>query len=215
MAVNLITLQDPRAAAAEAYRALRTNLMYSSADRPITTLMLTSAAAGEDKSIALANLAVTFAQAGHRTIIVDADLRRPAQHTIWGVDNARGLTTMILEDSLLANPPLIQTDVPNLSVLTSGTLPAVPADILGGARMSQAIGVLKARASYVLFDAPPVLVATDAVVLGVKVDGVVLVTRAGSTRRDQIARAREALERVGARILGAVLTNAPREMKGY
>lgn len=215
MAVNLITLTDPRAAASEAYRALRTNLMFSSADRALTTLLITASAAGEDKSIALANLAVTFAQAGHRTILVDADLRRPSQHTIWGVDNSRGLTTMILDDTALANPPLIQTDVPNLSLLPSGTLPAVPADVLGGTRMNDAIGVLKARANYILFDAPPVLVATDAAVLGAKVDGVLLVARAGTTRRDQIAQAKQVLERVHVRVLGAALTNAPREMKGY
>jgi non-specific protein-tyrosine kinase len=215
MPVNLITLTDPRAASAEAYRALRTNLMYSGGERPITTLMLTTAARAEDKSIAVANLAVTFAQAGYRTILVDADLRRPSQHTIWGVDNARGLTTMISDDTSLASPPLLPTEVPNLNLLTSGALPAVPADVLGSKRMSDILGVLKARAAYVLFDVPPVLVATDAAVLGVKVDGVVLVARAGLTRRDQVGRAREALTRVGARLLGAVLTNAPREMKGY
>jgi capsular exopolysaccharide synthesis family protein len=208
---NLITLKEPRAAASEAFRALRTNLMFSSVERPITTLLVTSAAQGEDKSIVLANLAVTLAQTGNRTIIVDGDLRRPTQHEIWGVPNDRGLTTMMLEDAAMANPPLCPTEVENLSVLTTGPLPPVPADVLGSQKMTDVIGVLKARAHYILFDSPPVLAATDAALLGAKLDGTLLAIRAGASRRDQTARAKEALERVHVRILGAVLTNAPRE----
>jgi capsular exopolysaccharide synthesis family protein len=215
MTVNLITLTEPRSAAAEAYRALRTNIMFSSVEKPITTLLVTSAAASEDKSIAVANLAVTLAQSGSRTILVDADLRRPAQHTIWGIDNSRGLSAMMLDDSTLASPPLIATSVDNLSVLPSGALPPVPSDVLSSQRMTEIIGVLKARASFILFDAPPVLAATDATILGAKVDAAVLVARAGAARRDQLARASQTLKRVNVRLLGVVLTNAPREMKAY
>lgn len=208
---RLITLTDPRSAAAEAYRTLRTNLMFTSVERPIHTLLVTSAAQSEDKSLLLANLAVTFAQAGHKTIIVDCDLRRPSQHEIWGAKNDRGLTTMMLEDSALSNPPLIATEVENLSLLPSGILPAIPADVVSSQRMSDVIGILKARAQYVLFEAPPVLAASDAAMLAVKLDGVVLGVRAGSTRREQAGRAKQALERVHARILGAVITNGQRE----
>ncbi len=211
---KLITLTDPRSAAAEAFRSLRTNLMFTSVEHPIDTLLVTSAANGDDKSLVLANLAVTFAQSGNRTILVDSDLRRPAQHDIWGIPNERGLTTMILEDGAMATPPLVQTEIPNLQILPSGILPPVPADVLSSQRMGEVIGVLKARAHYILFDAPPVLTATDAAVLGAKLDGVVLVVRVGDTRRDQAARARQALERVHVRILGAVMTNAPRESVG-
>ncbi len=211
---NLITLTDPRSAAAEAFRTLRTNLMFTSVERPIDTLLVTSAAQSDDKSLVLANLAVTFAQSGNRTILVDSDLRRPAQHEIWSIANERGLTTMVLEDGAMATPPLVQTDVPNLQILPSGTLPPVPADVLSSQRMGEVIGVLKARAHYILFDAPPVLAATDAAVLGAKLDGVVLVVRVGGTRRDQAARARQALERVHVRVLGAVMTNSPKESGG-
>lgn len=204
---KLVTLTDPRSAAAEAYRTLRTNLMFSS----VATLLVTAPAQSEDKSTVLANLAVTFAQAGNKTILVDGDLRKPAQHDIWGVENQRGLTTMMLEDAAVSSPPLAETDIENLSLLPSGVLPAVPADLLSSQRMSDIIGVLKARANYVLFDSPPVLAATDAAVLGSKLDGVLLVVRAGHTRREHTLRAREALERVGVRVLGAALTNAPRE----
>ncbi|MCS7069952.1 MAG: hypothetical protein NZM00_00485, partial [Anaerolinea sp.] len=106
---KLITLSDPRSAAAEAYRTLRTNLIFSSVERPVHTLLVTSAAQSEDKSLVLANLAVTLAQTGSTTIIVDADLRRPVQHTLWGVPNGQGLTGMVIQDALLAEPPLQAT----------------------------------------------------------------------------------------------------------
>lgn len=208
---NLITLTEPRSAAAEAYRTLRTNLMFSSVERPLSTLVVTAPAHSEGKSLVLANLAVTFAQSGHRTILVDSDLRRPTQHTLWGLDNTRGLTTMMLNDSALADPPLASVGVDNLYVLPAGELPPTPADVLGSQRMLDIIGLLKARAQYVLFDSPPVLVAADAALLASRLDGVLLVVRAGHTRREHAARAREALERVHARIVGAVLSNAPRE----
>jgi non-specific protein-tyrosine kinase len=207
---KLITLAEPRSAAAEAYRTLRTNLMLSSLQNPITTLLVTSPAASDGKSTVLANLAVTFAQGGHKTILVDCDLRKPVQQEIWGIANERGLTTMMLDDASLASPPLASTQVENLQVLPSGPLPGAPADILGSSRMEEIIGVLKARASYILFDSPPVLAVTDAALLGSKLDGVLLVVRSGHTRRDHAARAREALERVHVRIVGAVLSDVPR-----
>ena len=212
---TLITLSDPRSAAAEAYRSLRTSLMFTSIEKPITAFAITSPSSSEDKSLVLANLAVTFAQAGNKTIIIDGDLRRPAQHEIWGVSNERGLTTMMLDDGALSTPPLFETEVPNLSILPSGILPPVPADVLSSQKMNNVIGVLKARAHYLLFDSSPVLAATDAALLGAKLDGVVLVVRVGTTRRDHAARAREILERVNAHVLGAVMTNAVRETSTY
>ena len=210
---NLITLSDPRSSATEAYRTLRTNLMFSSVENPIHTLLVTSPAKDDQKSITLANLAVTFAQGGNKTILVDADLRQPKQHDIWGLSNQRGLTTMMTDDTAISNPPLNSTDVENLQIITSGELPPNPADLLGGKRMSEIIGVLKARADFILFDSPPVLAATDAALLGIKLDGALLAIRAGDTRRDHTAQAREALERIHVRIVGAVLTNAPHENK--
>lgn len=211
---KLITLSDPRSAAAEAYRTLRTNLMFSSVEKSLHTLLVTSSADGDGKSAVLANLAVAFAQGGNKTILVDADLRKPAQHDLWGLSNERGLTTMMLEDGALSSPPLVTTDVPNLQVLPSGPLPTNAADVLSSQRMMEIIGLLKARANYVLFDGPPVLAATDAALLGSKLDGVLLVVRAGHTRRDNAARARRSLEQVHVRIVGAVLSNAPRESGG-
>ncbi len=208
---KLIMLTEPRSSAAEAYRTLRTNLMFMNSERPISSILLTSPAASEEKSLALANLAVAFAQSGSSTIIVDSDLRKPIQHQIWGLANERGLTTMMTENTALSNPPLQPTPVENLSLLASGPPHPIPADILSSVRLPEVIGLLKARAHYLLFDGPPVLAATDAALLGLRVDGVLLVVRAGSTRRDHVQRARQALERVNVRLLGVVLTNAPRE----
>jgi capsular exopolysaccharide synthesis family protein len=209
--MNLITLTNPRANAAEAYRTLRTNLMFSNKGKPLHTIMLTAASENDDKSAAVSNLAVTFAQAGHKTILVDADLRRPSLKDIWPGDNDKGLMTMMQEDTALSNPPLTTTEIDNLSLLHTGPLPDVPADVLSNPRLNEIIGLLKARADYILFDAPPVLVATDAALLASKVDGVVMVARAGHTRRDHIARAQQALQRVDVNLLGSILTNAPRE----
>jgi non-specific protein-tyrosine kinase len=214
---DLITLSDPRSPAAEAYRTLRTNLTFAALDKPIETLVVTSAAPGEGKSITLANLAVTMAQGERRTILVDADLRRPSLHEILNTSNERGLTTMFVEPEALQNPPLLETGVENLQLLPSGPLPPNPADLMGSGRMEQVISALTSRADTVLFDAPPVVAVTDAAVLGTKVDGVLLVVSAGQTRRDHAQRARELLERVHVRIIGAVLTNAGLDltMGGY
>jgi capsular exopolysaccharide synthesis family protein len=206
---NLITLTDPRSPAAEAYRTLRTNLYFSSLDRALETLLVTSAAPGDGKSTTLSNLAVTMARGEKRTILVDADLRRPALHKLFGVSNSQGLTTMAVQESALTEPPLVETGVDNLWLLPSGPLPPNPAEILGSRRMEEIIAALKTHADVVLFDAPPVIAVTDAAVLGSKVDGVLLVVSAGKTRREHALRAKEMLERVKVRLMGAVLNNAP------
>jgi non-specific protein-tyrosine kinase len=209
--LDLITLTDPRGPAAEAYRTLRTNLTFFAAlDRPVESLVVTSAAPDEGKSEVLVNLAVTMAQGERRTILVDADLRRPGLHELFGVANDRGLTTMILEEEALDDPPLLDVGVENLLLVPSGPLPPNPADILGSSKMEQVIDVFKERADVILFGAPPVVAVTDAAVLGTKVDGVLLVVAAGRTRRDHAGRAKELLQRVNVRIIGAVLNEATR-----
>ena len=210
--LDFITLTDPRSPAAEAYRTLRTNLTFFAAlDRPVESLIVTSPAPNEGKSEVLANLAVTMAQGERRTILVDADLRRPGLHELFGVANDRGLTTMILEEEALDDPPLLDVGVENLLLVPSGPLPPNPADVLGSSRMEQVIEAFKGRADVILFDAPPVIAVTDAAVLGTKVDGVLLVVAAGRTRRDHAERAKELLERVNVRIIGAVLNEARRD----
>lgn len=207
---NLVTLKNPVSPAAEAFRVLRTNILFAAVDTPIRTLLVTSPSVDEDKSLAVANLAVTMAQGGHKTILVDADLRRPSLHTIWNIPNDQGLTSMVLDNSL--QPPLKEVGVENLFVLPSGPIPPNPADLMGGKRMENVIDCLRDQAEYVLFDAPPVLAATDAMLLGAKLDALLMVIKAGVTRRDNAVRAVEMLNRIKIRIIGVALTNAPRDM---
>lgn len=204
---SLVTLTDPRSPIAEAYRGLRTNLDFSSLDHPLRTLLVTSAAPEEGKSTILANLAVTIAQAGKRVILVDCDLRRPSLHRIFDLDDAHGLTSMVVDEKALAAPPLQETSVPGLQVLPGGPLPPNPAELLGSHRMEEIIGLLADRADIVLFDAPPVIAVTDAVVMASRVDGVLLVISAGKTKREHVQRAKALLDKVNARLVGAVLNN--------
>jgi non-specific protein-tyrosine kinase len=209
----LIALRDPRSPAAEAYRTLRTNIQFSSLDKPLQTLLFTSTGADEGKSTTLANLAVTMAQAEQRVILVDCDLRRPTLHTLFSVANEAGLTSAILQPDD-APLPLNETSVAGLRLLTSGPLPPRPADLLGSRRMEALIARLRAEADMVLFDTPPVIAVTDAAVLATRLDGVLLVLQAGKTRRDRAREARRLLEKVKANIVGVVLNNAKQEV-GY
>ena len=202
----LITLREPASAAAEAYRTLRTNILFSSLDKPIHTLLLTSAEQTLDKSLTAANLAVTMAQAEQRVLLVDCDLRQPTLHTIFGLSNEQGLTSAILDqEAPLAIQP---TEVPGLSLLPSGPLPPRPADLLGSRRMEGLLNRLRQIADIVIFDTPPVQPFTDALVLATRVDGVLLVIQAGRSRRDRVREARQKLEKVKANLLGVVLSGA-------
>lgn len=203
----LITLRDPNSSAAEAYRTLRTNIQFSSLDRPIQTLLVTSTAPDEGKSIILANLAVTIAQSEQRVVLVDCDLRRPSLHTLFGLNNDRGITNAILDQN--DGPlPLQATSVAGLLLLASGPLPPRPADLLGSRRMEALIARLRQEGDMILFDTPPVTAVTDAAVLASRLDGVLLVLQAGKTRRDRAREARQLLEKVKAHLIGVVLNNA-------
>ena len=207
--MTLITLTNPRSPVSEAYRTLRTNLSFYSLDNPLRSLVVTSAAPEEGKSTTIANLAVTMAQSGRKTILVDCDLRRPSLHTLFNLENNAGFTNMMLDENAAA--PLQKTEVDNLWVLTSGPKPPNPADLLGSRQMDRVIETLAGQADLVLFDAPPVVAVTDAVVLGAKVDGVLLVVSAGKTRRDHAEKAKQILEKANVRIIGVTLTNAPKD----
>jgi protein-tyrosine kinase len=204
---ELITVSEPRSPISEAYRTLRTNLDFASLDQTLKTLVVTSAGVGEGKSTTLANLAVVSAEAGRKVILVDADLRRPTLHQLFGLGNDKGLTTVIMDESSLASPPLQKTGIAGLWVLTSGPLPPNPADLMGSRRMEEVIAALAQQADQVFFDTPPVVAVTDAAVLATKVDGVLLVVSAGKTRRDYARTAVQRLEQINARLVGTVLTN--------
>jgi len=201
----LVALVDPNSPAAEAYRQLRTNIQFSSLDRPLHTLLVTSSGPDEGKSTTLANLAVTMANTGTNVLLVDSDLRRPSLHEIFGAGNEQGLTTMILGST--SELPSVETGVPNLRLLPSGPLPPNPSELLASQRMADVLELLKGQADIVLFDSPPVVAVTDAAVMAPRIDGVLLVLRAGKTRREMAQRAKAVLEKVNANLLGVVLNN--------
>jgi non-specific protein-tyrosine kinase len=207
--MSLITLTDPQSTISEAYRTLRTNLSFYSLDAPLRSLVVTSPAVGEDKGESIANLAVTMAQSGRKTLLIDCDLRRPVLHEFFGLSKDDGLTNMILNDA--EQPPLQQTNVENLDFLASGPKPPNPADLLGSKKVDQLIINMTEQYDFVLFNAPPVVAVTDATILGAKVDGVLLVITAGKTRRDHAEKAKEMLEQAHVRVVGVALTNAPKD----
>jgi non-specific protein-tyrosine kinase len=202
-------VQAPRSAAAEAYRTLSTNIQFSSLDTPIRTLLVTSVGPDEGKSIVLANLAVTMAESGKRVVVVDCDLRRPSLHEVFGVSGQPGLTTMVLDEGAAA--PLQESGIGNVRVLASGPLPPNPSELVSSERFRRVLASVASDADIVLLDAPPVAAVTDATILATRVDGVLLVVDSGRTRRDTARRANEQLQRVGAHLLGAVLTNVKAE----
>lgn len=200
----------------EAYRTLRTNIQFSSVDKPIRTLLVTSSGPSEGKSTTTANLAVVLAQTGQRVIVVDTDLRRPVQHKVFGIPNNTGLTTALLNgESISLDGHLQPTEIENLQVLTSGPIPPNPSELLGSHRMTKLIEALSSQADIVIFDSPPVLAVTDAAVMGRQVDGVVLVADAGTTREQALAGATEELRKTGANVLGVALNRLDTRRGGY
>lgn len=213
-ATDLVTLADPRSAAAEAYRTLRTNIRFSSIERPAASILITSPSQREGKSTTLANLAVVAAQAGSRVVAVDCDLRRPALHEIFGVSNESGFSDLLLKEGG-DNVPTQPGPIPGLRVVTSGPLPPNPAELLSLDRVDTVLGNLLREADIVFLDSPPAAAVADASILAPRVDGVVLVLDATHTRREQARRAKEQLERVSARILGVVLNRARLDDASY
>ncbi|MCX7841048.1 MAG: polysaccharide biosynthesis tyrosine autokinase, partial [Anaerolineae bacterium] len=202
---KLVAARHPRSSHAEAYRLLRTNIQVADVDRPVQTILVTSPNPVEGKSVTAANLAVVMAQAGLRTVLVDADLRRPTQHRLFRLTNDIGLTNSLVQSAPNLDGYARATDVENLRVVTTGPLPPNPAELLGSKRMQKLVEALKDQADVIIFDTPPCLPLADAAILARQVDGVVLVTDAGKTRRDAVVKAKEALERAGGRVLGTVL----------
>lgn len=209
MTLNLVTLTAPASAAAEAYRRLRVNLMSAAKQEPLCAILVAAASPSKDKSQVVANLAVAYAKVGKRVILADCDLRHPAQHTLFNAPAAQGVTTAVKQEQ--ADLPLQPTEVPGLLVLPAGPSVEAPSDLLASPAMARLVRRLANEADVVLFDAPPVTVATDAAELATVVDGVLLTVTAGVTKRDEVQRAKELLDQVGARVVGAALVNVAAE----
>jgi polysaccharide biosynthesis transport protein len=204
---RLATLLHPRSAAAEAFRTIRTNLEFASLDRPLRTITVRSSVAGEGKSVVGGNLAVAFAQAGRRTILIDADLRRPGLHELFAMPNDVGLTDMVLSDVMSLENVAQHTEEPNLWLVPSGAVPANPAELLGSQRMAVILQRILAEADLVILDTPPIGVVTDAALVAARTDATLLVVSPDRSSEGVVRKAREALAHVNARVVGAVLNN--------
>jgi non-specific protein-tyrosine kinase len=202
---RLATLLYPRSGVAEAYRTLRTNVEFASVDAPIRTLLVTSSIPGEGKTTTAANLAVVFAQAGRRVLLVDADLRKPGVHLIFDLPNTHGLTTLLRNEHVDLGAIAQATEQENLRVLTTGPLPPNPAELMGSQRMRTVLDRLKTGEDLIIFDSPPLQVVTDSAILGSFLDATLFVIDARRGRRRAVRQGREALAQAGAPVLGAVL----------
>jgi capsular exopolysaccharide synthesis family protein len=200
---------------AEAYRMLRTNVQFSTLEKPAQTLLVTSANPGEGKTTTVANLAVVMAQTGKRVIAVDSDLRRPALHRFFGVDNATGLTTLLLSGEPELDGCLKPTAFDNLWVLPSGPQPPNPSELLGSRRLETVLQTLKQSADVIVMDSPPALAVADASILAARVDATLLVVDSGRTRAGSLQRAKEALTRAKTNLLGAVLNKLTQRGRDY
>ena len=211
---RLITHADPRSPVAEAYRSMRTNLAFARAQQSPQAIVVASPGPSDGKSTTVANLAITFAQQGQRTLLIDADLRRAVLDKAFSIPRSPGLTEVIIGEASLEDA-VHETAVPNLSLVASGRFPPNPAELLGSVRMQEILHEAKAQFDVVLLDSPPLLAVTDAAVLATMVDGVVLVVRTERTKRDAVRRALGHIHSVRGRLLGAVLNDVDLRSGAY
>lgn len=210
----LLIGQDAFSPVTESYRSLRTSVQYSALDKKVHLIGVTSAHPGEGKSVTSANLAIAMALQGKRVILVDADLRRPSTHRLFGVESEPGLTS-VLAGELTLDEALRKTAIEDLQILTSGPLPPNPPELLNSQVMLDLMEELKTQADVIIFDTPPVVPVTDAQVLGSYLDGMILVVESGQARKAAVKHARELLDRTHVRILGVVLNKIDQSGKGY
>jgi capsular exopolysaccharide synthesis family protein len=213
--VHLISFVNPLSTIAEAYRRLRTNIQYAQIDNTISTLLVTSPNPGEGKSTTVSNLAITFAQAGKKVLLVDTDLRKPTLHIVFNIKKEPGIVDVLFGSASL-DSAIHDTPVTGLDLICCGTIPLNPSEMLGSQKMKDLVEDFKKRYDIILFDAPPLLATADPLVLSMLVDGIVLVTSSGRTPLSSLERALDSIQSVGSRYLGIVLNNFDlRTVAGY
>ena len=210
---DLITIQNPKSTVSESYRTLRTNIIFSSPDKKVQTIMVTSSGPSEGKTTIAANLAVIMAQSGKKTILIDCDLRKPRLHKMFGVSNLQGLSNYLINEALIEDV-VKQTLVKNLHLLPSGMKPPYPAELLGSKKMEEFLKLLKKLYEYVIIDTPPVGIVTDAQLVSRYADGCLLVISSGEVDHDDAMKAKDLLTKVNAKIIGVVLNKVYESGKG-
>lgn len=212
---KLITHTDPKSPISEQYRMLRTNIEYSSIDREIKTILVTSPSPEEGKSTTAVNLAIVLAQQEKKVLLVDADLRRPSVHYAFNSENLRGLTSVLAKQTNIENT-ISRTDIKNLHILTSGPIPPSPSDLLDSKAMESMLGYLNSKFDYIIFDTPPALAVTDSQILANKCDGIVMVLKSRKTSKEAAIKTQKLLTKGTALLLGVVLNEVtPDENNPY
>lgn len=212
---KLILNSSAKSSLAEAYRTLRTNVMFSSIDKSIKSIAITSTGPAEGKSTVSANFAIALAQAGGRVLIIDSDLRKPRIHKLFSLPNNVGLTNILAEHMRWEENVTSIEALPNLYVMTSGPIPPNPAEILGSEKMMGLISEINEKFDFVILDTPPVGVVTDAAIISSYVDGTILVVASGNVEIEAAQRAKLLLLKVNANILGVVLNKMPTKGARY
>ena len=212
---SLITYNDPKSHVAEAYRMLRTNIMFSSVDKKIKTIVVTSAGPSEGKSTVAANFGITLAHADSKVLIIDCDLRKPTIHKKFGLSNRVGLTNILAQKLDFRKNMQNVAQIPNLYFITSGPLPPNPSELVGSEKMRNLMWEIYEEFDYIIFDTPPVGVVTDAAQLSSFMDGVILVLESGNVEIEAAQRAKALLSNVKANILGVVLNKIEAKANDY
>ena len=202
---RIITTEDPRSPIAEAYRSLRTSISYITVDKPLKTILVTSPGPGEGKTTTITNLAITFANIGKRTLLVDADLRRPVLHKVFNLNIEQGVTHYLTGFPRDIHPLIRQTEIKNLQVITAGATPPDPSVLLSSNRMHDLIKSLEIGWDIILFDAPPAVAVTDASLLAKDINQFIIVVKSGQTDKFAFGRTVQMLESVKAPIAGAIM----------
>ncbi|WP_369793230.1 CpsD/CapB family tyrosine-protein kinase, partial [Halobacillus sp. BBL2006] len=211
---SLIANDNPKSPIAEQFRTIRTNLQFSSVDKELETMLVTSASPSEGKSITTANTAVVFAQQGKKVLLVDADLRKPTIHYTFRTDNTYGLSNYLVSERPLSDL-VRESHIDNLDLLPCGPIPPNPSELLGSKKMKKFINEAHQKYDMIIFDTPPVLAVTDSQVLSAFVDGVLLVVRSKQTEQEAAIKAKEQLLQSKATILGVVLNDKDVKSSSY
>ncbi|MFF5396706.1 CpsD/CapB family tyrosine-protein kinase [Peribacillus butanolivorans] len=212
--VNLIALTNPKSPITEQYRIIRTNIQFSSVDKEIKTIVVTSAEPNDGKSTTAANLAIVLAQEEKKVLLVDADLRKPSIHYAFNLSNIHGLTS-VLTKKMDLRKTILNSNVLNLDILTSGPIPPNPSELLNSKAMETAINELKGIYDYIIFDTPPVLLVTDSQIVANKCDGVIMVVASGKTNKQSAVKAKELLEKANTALLGVVMNGMKSDTSNY
>lgn len=212
--LNLVTQNDPKNPAAEAYRVIRTGIQFAQAGKELQTIALTSCTPNEGKSTTIANLAVVLTQAGKSVLLIDCDMRNPTVHKNFNLSNKVGLSSCISMGTALSDA-VQKTSIEGLYALTGGVIPPNPSELLGSEQMKNVLQRAKEQYDYVLIDTPPVMPVTDALIVGRFVDGMILVIASAEVKVEMARDVKNQLVNAGANILGVVLNKVRSEHHGY